>query len=312
MDSIRENEKDRRRKRVNCLKKIILFSILFAILLPCMLAVILGVRLHFESRENEALRALNEQLNQDMKNQEQALLQLQEQLGRVTVDSVVSEAEGSTQDVQVSDGKKKVYLTFDDGPSQNTTTILDTLAAYDAKATFFVVGDTSSSGKELYKRIAQDGHSIGIHSYSHIYNQIYSSKDAFLDDFYEMSDLLYDVTGQRPVICRLPGGSSNTVSSIDMADLVSTLNSQGITCYDWNISGGDADGATADAQEIADRVIAGVNQFETSIVLLHDGKDKQSTAEALKLILEQLKQRDDVEILPITEKTPVILHIRIS
>lgn len=312
MDSIRENEKDRRRKRVNCLKKIILFSILFAILLPCMLAVILGVRLHFESRENEALRALNEQLNQDMKNQEQALLQLQEQLGRITVDSVVSEAEGSTQDVQVSDGKKKVYLTFDDGPSQNTTTILDTLAAYDAKATFFVVGDTSSSGKELYKRIAQDGHSIGIHSYSHIYNQIYSSKEAFLDDFYEMSDLLYDVTGQRPVICRLPGGSSNTVSSIDMADLVSTLNSQGITCYDWNISGGDADGATADAQEIADRVIAGVNQFETSIVLLHDGKDKQSTAEALKLILEQLKQRDDVEILPITEKTPVILHIRIS
>jgi peptidoglycan/xylan/chitin deacetylase (PgdA/CDA1 family) len=124
-----------------------------------------------------------------------------------------------------------------------------------------------------------------------------------------MSDYLYDVTGVRPDICRLPGGSSNTVSKIDMATIVEELNTQGVNCYDWNISGGDADGHDLTAEEIADNVLTGVDRFQTSIVLLHDGKDKTTTVDALRLILENLTAREQVEIRKITEETPVILHI---
>jgi peptidoglycan/xylan/chitin deacetylase (PgdA/CDA1 family) len=223
--------------------------------------------------------------------------------------SAVSESENSGQDIASSDGIKRVYLTFDDGPSSNTAAILDILAEYGVKATFFVVGDTSEEGKALYQRIVAEGHSIGVHSYSHKYSEIYASDEAFFTDFYLMSDYLYDVTGVRTKLCRLPGGSSNTVSSIDMAGVVNALNAQGVTCYDWNISGKDADGQALSAEEIADNVLTGVERFQTSMVLLHDGKDKSTTVDALRLILEDLTAREQLEIKPITEETPVILHI---
>ena len=172
-----------------------------------------------------------------------------------------------------------------------------------------MVGDTSEDGRALYRRIVEEGHSIGVHSYSHKYQEIYASEDAFFEDFYLLSDYLYDVTGIRPDICRLPGGSSNTVSSIDMAELVDRLNVQGVSCYDWNISGGDAEGHKLTSEEIAQNVLTGVDRFQTSIVLLHDGSDKTATVDALRIILDDLTSRDALEIMPITEETPMILHI---
>lgn len=311
-----EQLQKKRRKRVNRLKKIIVTVVLAAIMIPMMISVVLGIRLHrISSRlkqmqaEQKSVQARLDELtaeNDDLKAQLQSATQQEADREEETA---ISESENSIQDVTSSDGIRRVYLTFDDGPSANTAAILDLLAAYQVKATFFVVGDTSEEGKALYRRIVEEGHSIGIHSYSHVYQEIYASEDAFFDDFYLLSDYLYDVTGVRPNICRLPGGSSNTVSSIDMAELVNRLNGQGITCYDWNISGGDADGHDLSAEEIAQNVLTGVDRFQTSIVLLHDGGGKAVTVDALQLILEDLTKREQLEIKPITEETPVILHI---
>ena len=67
---------------------------------------------------------------------------------------------------------QKLYLTFDDGPSENTSKILDILKEKDVKATFFVTGNEDESAKELYQRIVAEGHTLGMHSYSHKYSVI--------------------------------------------------------------------------------------------------------------------------------------------
>lgn len=310
-----EQLQKKRRKRVNRLKKIIVTVVLAAILIPTIVSIGLGVRLHVVNGRLERTWSEQEELQEQVDkltaeaDDLRAQLESAKQEAAAEEDDTVLESENSVQDVTSADGIKRVYLTFDDGPSVNTEAILDLLAQYQVKATFFVVGDTSEEGKALYRRIVAEGHSIGIHSYSHVYKEIYASEDAFFDDFYLMSDYLYDVTGVRPTICRLPGGSSNTVSDIDMSNLVNRLNAQGVSCYDWNISGGDADGHDLSAEEIAENVLTGVDRFQTSIVLLHDGGGKAVTVDALRIILEDLTGREQLEIKPITEETPIILHI---
>lgn len=306
-----------RRKRVERLKKIILITVFAAILIPIISSICLGFLLHGANarlRKLEAERAdmqsRVDELSSQLDNLQQSITLYEEQQNGVqSAKETVLETENSGQDVMTGDGIKRVYLTFDDGPSKNTEAILDILAEYNVKATFFVVGDTSEESKALYKRMIDEGHSIGIHSYSHRYQEIYASKEAFFEDFYLLSDYIYDVTGVRPDICRLPGGSSNTVSKINMAEIVNQLNTQGVTCYDWNISGGDADGHGLSAEQIALNVISGVDTFQTSIVLLHDGKDKNQTVDALRMILDELTGREELEMKPITEETPIILHI---
>lgn len=306
-----------RRKRVERLKKIIVITVIAAVLLPilvniCFLFLLHGANARLKSleKENAHLQSQVDELNAQIDNLQQSFTLYEEgQKDTREEPETVLESENSGQDIMTGDGVKRVYLTFDDGPSQNTEAILDILAEYHVKATFFVVGDTSEESKALYKRIVDEGHSIGVHSYSHKYHEIYASKEAFFEDFYLLSDYIYDVTGVRPDICRLPGGSSNTVSSIDMAEIVNQLNAGGVTCYDWNISGGDAEGHGLSAEQIALNVISGVDTFQTSIVLLHDGKDKEQTVDALRMILDELTGREELEIKPITEETPIILHI---
>lgn len=319
---------ENRRKRINRLKKMIIAVIIAAIVIPVIVCIVLAVCLHnTKSSLNEMRQQLEDtrQLlesrqaneageNADAQNPDAASGALNGSSSSMinsdtALTSTGNENANSSQDAETADGKKRVYLTFDDGPSNNTEEILDILNKYDVKATFFVVGNTSEHGQELLKRIVSEGHSVGLHSYSHKYASIYDSEDAFFDDFNKISDYVYETTGVRPNICRLPGGSSNTVSKIDMADLVRELNEKGITCYDWNIAGGDASGQKLTADEIASNVLTGIDRFQTAMVLLHDGADKDNTVEALDIILENLTTRDDIVIDRITEDTPVILHI---
>ncbi len=307
-----------RRRRINIIKKMIVYGPLALIAVLMVVSICLGVRLHRTEQQLQREIAQQDQLQQQL-DQESAKvesfktgMELAAEREAAEATAQVEElevAEENIQEIALQDDRKRVYLTFDDGPSSNTAEILDILAEYDVKATFFVTGDTKNEERELYCRIVEEGHSIGVHSYSHRYSEIYASEEAFFEDFYMMSDYIFDVTGVRPTICRLPGGSSNTVSSIRMADVVNELEEQGVTCYDWNISGGDAEGHNLSSNQIAHNVISGVERFQTSMVLLHDGKDKGLTTEALRLILEELTKREDIEFLPITEDAPSILHI---
>lgn len=216
----------------------------------------------------------------------------------------------SEEENLASDGDiHKVYLTFEDGPSDNTGEILDILAQYDVKATFFVVGKEDEESKALYQRIVDEGHTLGMHSYSNKYSQIYQSDEAFEEDFERLRDELYQVTGVNSIYYRFPGGSSNQISNVPMSDFIHYLNEKGVIYYDWNISAGDAASNAYSSEEIVANVMDDVVKYKTSVVLLHDASDKSTTVDALAPLIEALNEMG-AEILPIDEDTSVIQYVK--
>ena len=200
-----------------------------------------------------------------------------------------------------------VYLTFDDGPSANTDRILDILDDYNVKATFFVVGQDIETYGPQYKRIVDEGHTIGMHSYSHKYSEIYSSSDAFVNDYQRIHQLIFDTTGVDSKFYRFPGGSSNSLCNTSMSVFVDYLNSQNVKYYDWNVDVGDATPAAFSSDEIVDNVMKNVVKYKTSVILMHDASNKDATVEALPNLIEALQQSGAM-ILPITDETTVIHH----
>lgn len=201
-----------------------------------------------------------------------------------------------------------VYLTFNSVPGDNTEAILDVLAQHNVKATFFVVGIEEEGAKAVYQRIVAEGHTIGMHSYSNQYSLIYSSKDAFKQDYKKLSDYIYELTGKRSQYYRFPGGSGNAISNVSMAEFVYILNNEKITYFDWNVAAGDA-ANTYTVQDIHDNVLEGVSKYKTSVVLMHDNENKSTTVEALGSLIEKLKGQGAV-VLPIDEDTKVIQYIK--
>ena len=191
-----------------------------------------------------------------------------------------------------TDGEKKVYLTFDDGPSENTDKILAILAENDVKATFFVTGHTPEKF-DCIKKEWEAGHSVGMHSYSHKYSEIYTSVEAYKADLDKIANVIKDQIGFVPFLIRFPGGSSNSIadqySAGIMTNLTSQLVSEGYQYFDWNMSSGDAE-----SNDVSKDVILSTACQEgwTNIMLLmHDTDAKNSTVEALPEIIKYYKDR---------------------
>lgn len=206
-----------------------------------------------------------------------------------------------------SSGIRRVYLTFDDGPSANTDRILDILNQYGVKATFFVVGKDGYA--DQYRRIVEDGHTLAMHSYSHKYSEIYASVDAYSEDLTKLHDFLYELTGVDCSIVRFPGGSSNTISRVDMRELIAYLNREQMAYFDWNVSSGDATGTRTSANQIARNVLSTLDQFDNAVILFHDAAGKDTTVDALPAIIEKILESDNTVILPISEDTARVQHL---
>ena len=204
----------------------------------------------------------------------------------------------------------KVYLTFDDGPSKYTYDILDILDRYDVKATFFVVGKEKDTDKAAMQEIVKRGHTLGMHSYSHKYSEIYNSVEDFAEDYEKIRDHLYEVTGVESKVYRFPGGSSNSVSDIDMEEFADYLDMQGVRFFDWNISSGDGGKKLLSVEVLTENSTADIERFKTSVILMHDSASKPTTVEALPIIIETILALDDTVILPITEDTELVQHIQ--
>ena len=207
--------------------------------------------------------------------------------------------------------KGTVYLTFDDGPGANTHTILDILAEYDVKATFFVNGKDVETYADEYRRIVAEGHTLAMHSYTHNYSKVYASVDAFMDDTIRLRNHLYDITGVVCDIYRFPGGSSNTVTKINIRRFAEALDAEGIVYFDWNVASNDATNPILSVEEIYDNVISGVVNRDMSVVLMHDLKDKVTTVEALPLILDYLKT-NGYEVLALDKDVTPVQHVKLG
>ena len=186
--------------------------------------------------------------------------------------------------------EKVVYLTFDDGPSDRTTEILDILDRYNIKATFFIVYNDSEKTRETIKRAYNSGHTIGVHSTSHSYKEIYSSVENFLSDFEICYEFLKDVTGDIPSIFRFPGGSVNNYNKSVRKDIADELARRGFTYFDWNVSGEDATKSYSE-ESIYNNVMMGCKDRRHSVVLLHDSAKKKETVAALERIIPDLLEQ---------------------
>lgn len=229
-----------------------------------------------------------------------------------TKDTQDTDNEEKVEKTKEKQGKyvgKKVYITFDDGPSVYTNEILDILEQYNVKATFFVTGKEDDYSKEIYRRIVNDGHTLGMHSYSHVYKKIYNSVEDFDKDFTKLRKLLYDTTGYMPSIFRFPGGSDNLVNKNGMEDFIRYLNKASIVYFDWNVVNGDATGYQYTKKQLIRNVLSGVDNKKVSIVLMHDSSTKGKTVESLPDLLEKLI-KENAEILPLNEEVSPIQMIK--
>lgn len=249
--------------------------------------------------------------------------------GTLTKSSEVSEASdepaapdaitADAQDPQVTAvplpaDAKVVYLTFDDGPSKNTQSILDVLAENDVHATFFVNGRTDDDSIARYQAIAAAGNEIAMHSYSHDYEYVYASVDNFVADLDKIQNLVTEVTGKTPMVYRFPGGSSNTLSvrKQPMTDFISALSDRGIVYFDWNVDSTDGEGPNRDVQTLIDETKSGLDgKKQQYVILMHDAGDHDTTVQALPSIIQYCKEQGytfDV----ITSGTPEVHHSTIS
>ncbi len=196
----------------------------------------------------------------------------------------------------ITTNRKIVYLTFDDGPSTNTDKILDILKKHNIKATFFVVGMPDNRSRDLYRRIVNEGHSIGNHTYSHEYRNIYAGEWSFIADFKKLENYVRDITGVKMDIMRFPGGSNATISrkycdNKLMKRITVKMLYDGYQYFDWNVDSRDAETARQNKDVIISSVLEGVENNNPAIVLFHDSLPKTTTVEALPTIIEELSER---------------------
>ena len=184
-----------------------------------------------------------------------------------------------------TDGIKVVFLTFDDGPSENTGELLDMLNEYDAKGTFFTTLHDNDNAKAMYRRIANEGHTLANHTSSHDYS-LYNNPDAFLADVDELDQYQKTITGlaETSHVFRFPRGSMNSTEAC-----VQGLVNRGWNYSDWNVSSGDGCADPPSSDVIAQMIIDGCRENDVSVVLSH-AELKESSREAMPIVIETLQQ----------------------
>ena len=178
---------------------------------------------------------------------------------------------------------RRVYLTFDDGPSTVVTgRVLDILKEENIKATFFIVSDMAKTRQETLLRIAEEGHSIGVHSASHDYARIYASDEALLADIDECAAYIFQVTGIKPRLYRFPGGGHERQKEL--------IRERGYTIIGWNAVCGDEEIKDATAWELSQEAAKTSKGKDPVILLLHDSARHRATADALPSIIARFRE----------------------
>lgn len=313
----RNYEVIKRRKRINFYKKMIVVIVLIAVVIPLFVSIFFlttigGLEHQVSQLEHQQVQA---KANQKAKDSTTASTQkVKEEKKKKATTQVQPQKEQQPAAVvrtEASVNKKKVYLTFDDGPSAQTDTILNILKKNQVNATFFVVGKTDEHSLKMYQEIVKQGNSIGIHSYTHNYSQIYKNMKEFKKDVSQMSDLIYKATGVRTKYYRFPGGSSNTVSKTPKKQLIQYLNKEGYTYYDWNALSQDALRQVLSVNQLKKNVLDGIHANDNSMVLMHDLETRPNMVKALPGIIKTLK-KEGYTMLPITDETKPVQHYTIN
>lgn len=200
----------------------------------------------------------------------------------------VGAVESNSEDVVQ---KKVCYLTFDDGPSKNSEEILDILAKYDAKATFFLIGsEIREENRLIIERIIEEGHAVGLHSNVHRFDKLYTGVDVCVQDFEAQYKLLKEEYGIDTKIFRFPGGSACSYMNGQRQSYINAMREKGFVGFDWHVSGEDSYGNPT-VWSIQQNICEHIDDYKNPIILLHDINIADATVDALPGILEQIKNK---------------------
>lgn len=296
-NTVRAAEAAYRKKRVKRIKKIIVGTAIVLLLLPTIMCLFLLVKVHSLEKQIETITKVSD--SDVVKAQEKEVKTTKEPKKASTAEPTIKPTDDTTT--------KKVYLTFDDGPGSQTGKILDILKKNHVKATFFVTGKEDASSKKMYKRIVKEGHTLAMHSYSHIQDVIYDSKEAFAKDLKQINRCLYEATGVHTKFYRFPGGSSTQNTSLPIQNFIDVLNKNHYLYLDWNVISPDINNANATKEQVVTGVMQGVDAYDTAVVLMYDVADKPMTVKALPSIIKQIKAKN-YELLPVDESMILIQH----
>lgn len=286
-----------RKKRVKRIKKIIVGTAIVLLLLPTIMCLFLLVKVHSLEKQIETITKVSD--SGVVKAQEKEVKTTKAPKKATTAEPTIKPTDDTTT--------KKVYLTFDDGPGSQSGKILDILKKNHVKATFFVTGKEDASSKKIYQRIVKEGHTLAMHSYSHIQDVIYDSKEAFEKDLKQINRCLYEATGVHTKFYRFPGGSSTQNTSLPIQNFIYVLKKNHYLYLDWNVISPDINNANATKEQVVTGVMQGVDAYDTAVVLMYDVADKPMTVKALPSIIKQIKAKN-YELLPVDESMILIQH----
>ena len=286
-----------RKKRVKRIKRIIVGTAIVLLLLPTIMCLFLLVKVHSLEKQIETITKVSD--SGVVKAQEKEVKTTKAPKKASTAEPTIKPTDDTTT--------KKVYLTFDDGPGSQTGEILDILKKNHVKATFFVTGKEDPSSKKIYQRIVKEGHTLAMHSYSHIQDVIYDSKEAFEKDLKQINRCLYEATGVHTKFYRFPGGSSTQNTSLPIQNFIDVLKKNHYLYLDWNVISPDINNANATKEQVVTDVMQGVDAYDTAVVLMYDVADKPMTVKALPSIIKQIKAKN-YELLPVDESMILIQH----
>ena len=274
------------------IRKTRILVIIIIVLLVLMLAIFLGMKVAETFQKNKLSKQIKtEQVEETKKNSAQKIentTNSNENDKALTIKQIES-----IEKIYNSDGEKRAFLTFDDGPSESVTPhILDILKKENIKATFFVLGNRVSYNSDLIKRQYNEGHYIANHGYSHKSSKIYSNTNMVLEEYNKTDEEIRKALGNNKYsskVFRFPGGSVGGEYDKIKEDATKLLKDNGIAYLDWNALTNDAAGAET-KEEIMENLKETVEGKSSVVILMHDAPDKEITYKTLPEIIQYLKK----------------------
>ncbi len=290
------NREVRRNKRHLNYKRVLMVIIIIIIIL---LLAIFSVVIKHNKRAEEVKIEAEKKAEQE------------EEIMKIAIETQKKEEEEREKAKQEEENATGIiYLTFDDGPtSDSTPQILDILKNRNIKATFFIL-HYDEQHEQFIKREYEEGHTIGLHGYTHAYAELYQSADTCMENFRKIREQVYQTTGTQSKIIRFPGGSSNTISKKYcegvMTELVKRTVEEGYRYFDWNVDSDDA-GHAKTSEKVYQNVTNGIKPGRENVVLMHDFAKNNKTIDALNSIIDWGLEQGYV-FRKITEETPMVTH----
>lgn len=257
-------------------------------------------------------------INQDYKNNKNTIQELthllnenKEEINKCNnVDQLLKEAYTTYEEsiiqleqdiINKKTDKKIAYLTIDDGPYELTYEFLKVLKQYNVKATFFTL--MKPDRKEIYKKIIEDGHTIGNHTASHTLKAggIYSSANQFVNDVHTLEHWLEKEFNIKTTLYRFPGGVATSGNL--RQPIAQTLAKEGYKYVEWNVDVGDGSTEALLLRRPYDYFLDQIKDQDIALILMHDYSYK--TLEDLPKIIEYL-QNNNYIILPLSNKSIMV------